>query len=144
MGDNMKTKGFTLVELAVTIVIILALMSVSVPIYNASTTRVKLTEGYALLATIRSAQERYYTEYGNFLLPCHASGGNPATFNGTFWTNNEEVLGINARTNKYFTWFCISSIWPNDFYRYRFRASATGSGGILTMDYNLTSGVTIL
>ena len=145
---NFKQKGFTLVELAVTIVVIIALMAVSAPIYNANTTKVKLTEGYALLATIRSAQERYYVEYGNFLLACNGSGGDPNSRTGQPYTSNEQVLGINARTNKYFTSFCIAC-WAGGGYAYqsnwyRFVAAITGLGGRMSIDYNLTSGVTFM
>lgn len=140
-----KAKGFTLVELAVTVAIIIILMAVSVPIYRSNLDNYRRTEGYALLAAIRSAQERYYSEYGNFLpSSCGSNGGgnNVYVWNTDYYTCNEEVLGINARTNKYFTNFCIGGFYAGDHKRYQFTAYIRSSSiGNLTMIYNLTSGV---
>ncbi|MBQ3835270.1 MAG: prepilin-type N-terminal cleavage/methylation domain-containing protein [Elusimicrobia bacterium] len=140
----MKNKGFTLVELAVTLILVIILMSISVPIYRKNTKNYEKAEGYALLASIRSAQEAYYVQYGTFLMSAMGSGGPGKSQVGEYWyTCNEEVLGINARTNKYFTYFNISSEWnyPNN--THRFIAVVTGSPGVLRMTYDLTAGVTI-
>ena len=137
-------KGFTLIELAVTLVVIIILMSVSVPIYRSNLINYKRAEGYALLASIRSAQEQYYAEYGNFLLSANSSAGDNTTWTGTFYTYNEKVLGINAKTNKYFTKFCIrrgNNVW--DTMRYAFCAEVHSEEEKLTMIYNLNDGVTI-
>ena len=88
-------KGFTLIEMVITIVIIIVLSSISVPIYKDYVRDAKLGEGHVLLSRIRDAQLRYYDEYGHFL-----SSGYEANF-----TANNEVLKIDARTNKYFTLF---------------------------------------
>lgn len=145
----MKNKGFTLVELAVTLSIIIILMSVSVPIYRSNLTNYKKAEGYALLASIRSAQEKYYSEYGNFLCGSDGSGGVKTSYISS--TSNEEVLGINARTNKYYTVFSINGYNLSGAYficdstnnRYSFGSFVSGKNGTLRMWYNITSGVTI-
>lgn len=143
-----NNKGFTLVELAVTVAIVIILMSVSVPIYKANTKKYKMTEAYALLAMIRAGQERYYVEHGHFLNGVNGSGG--VSWKSSY-TANEEVLGINARTNKYFTWFTIDSIvgyngkeWGGKGSE-RFAAVAVGGKdtGSLTMLYDTTDGVVI-
>ena len=96
-----KQKGFTLVELVITIAIVIILSVVSVPIYRGYMDKAKLSEGYALLGTILSAQKNYFSEYGNFL-----DDGNGTPTGSTSWyTCNEPILGIDARGNKYFTWF---------------------------------------
>ena len=99
----MNKKGFTLVELVITIAIVIILSVVSVPIYRGYTEKAKIAEGYALLGMILSAQKAYYSEYGNFLSWANSSSGSSSL------TNNEEVLGIDARGNKYFTWFEINN-----------------------------------
>ncbi|MBQ3834730.1 MAG: prepilin-type N-terminal cleavage/methylation domain-containing protein [Elusimicrobia bacterium] len=141
----MRNKGFTLVELAVTLSIIVILMAVSVPIYRSNLINYKRAEGYALLAAIRSAQEKYYSEYGTFLTSNQGSGGTPGgNPNAEIVTSNEEVLGINARTNKFFRSFCIARDWPNSYCGYRFKAAVYGGTvGNLEMEYNVTSGVRI-
>ncbi|MBQ3835379.1 MAG: prepilin-type N-terminal cleavage/methylation domain-containing protein [Elusimicrobia bacterium] len=138
-----KQKGFTLVEMAITLIVVIILMSVSVPIYKNNTKNFKMAEGYALLATIRSAQENYYSEYGNFFI--HGD---------CVFSVEEKVLGINAKTNKYFTKFCENSNGINeingqyyyaniDTAKYNFLACVTGSGGVLKLSYNLTLGTKI-
>ena len=93
-----KKKGFTLVELVITIAIIIVLSSISVPIYKNYVWNAKKSEGYMLLATIRDAQLNYRNEHGNFLF---FTGTCSKTNNG--WTCNETVLGIDARANKYYS-----------------------------------------
>ena len=136
-----KIKGFTLVELVITIAIVIILSVISVPIYRGYVDKAKMSEGYALLGTIISAQKAYYSEYGNFLR--HEEAG--------YYTSYNEVLGIDARSNKYFTWFRAGAdgidfdkakvffsvrLWkPNDF----------GNGGsYLYLNYNITSGSTLI
>ncbi len=89
--------GFTLVELVIVIAIVIVLSVVSVPIYRSYVDKAKLSEGYALLGAVLSAQKAYYSEYGNFLSKKDSSGH----------TSFEQVLGIDARANKYFTYFWI-------------------------------------
>jgi type IV pilus assembly protein PilA len=57
-------KGFTLVELAVVIVIIGVLAAFGVPRFLKSVERSKCTESFAYLAAVRDAQERYISQQG--------------------------------------------------------------------------------
>ena len=129
-----KLKGFTLVELVITIAIVIILSVVSVPIYRGYVDKAQMSEGYALLGTILSAQKSYYGEYGNFLQDIHGSA------KGNCWTVNDEVLGIDARGNKYYTYFCIDtdSTFQNKYY---FNAVTKNiNNGYLTLRYNNTTG----
>ncbi len=92
-----RCKGFTLVELVIVIAIVIILSVVSVPIYRGYVDKSKMAEFYALCGTILSAQKAYYSEYGNFL--SFMRSGN--------WTSFDPVLGIDGRSNKYFTWFQV-------------------------------------
>ena len=91
--------GFTLVELVITIAIVIILSVISVPIYRAYIDKSKMAEGYALLGAVLSAQKAYYSEYGNFLRYEHSVG----------WTSFDPSFGIDARGNRYFTWFYTGS-----------------------------------
>ena len=93
--------GFTLVELVIVIAIVIILSVISVPIYRGYVDKAKWAEAYALVGTIASAQKAYYAEYGNFLRLQQTS----ATSSSEWYTCNETVLGIDARSNKYFTSF---------------------------------------
>ncbi|MBQ3834886.1 MAG: prepilin-type N-terminal cleavage/methylation domain-containing protein [Elusimicrobia bacterium] len=143
-----RTKAFTLVEMVITIAIIIVLSSISVPIYKSYTEKAALAEGYALLGTIRSSQENYYAEYGCFLENKQSSIGG---VNGS--TCYDSVLNINARTNRYFTVFVLSS-WdqggPSEIFsankgRYQMAPIVKGliNGTIvnLALVYNITTGL---
>ncbi|MBQ3835380.1 MAG: prepilin-type N-terminal cleavage/methylation domain-containing protein [Elusimicrobia bacterium] len=148
-----RIKGFTLVELAVTVIIVVILMAVSVPIYQMNNTKYKMTEGYALLAIIRTAQYKYYAEYGNFLIGQNSSAGGS-------WrecsTCKDDVLGIDARINKYYTRFSVNTMvnvnrepfGNREFggrYSSEFAAIAYGKNvNNLTLLCNPTAGYTII
>lgn len=140
---NNKQKGFTLVELIITLMVIIVLMSVSVPFYKSYTENFKIAEGYALLATIRSAQEQYYSEYGTFLQDYNSSAGGYNVF-----TSKETVLDINALTNKYFRSFSVSR-WAfggsrsNNFFSEVKGNLGNGLTKNLVMKYDIVDGVTI-
>ncbi len=59
-------KGFTLVELMITVVIVGILASVAIPLYQANVKRAKAAEADAILGTIRTALRVYYAENGSY------------------------------------------------------------------------------
>ena len=65
--SRLKTrKGFTLVELAVVIVIIGVLAAFGVPRFLKSVERSKAAEAFSYLSAVRSSQERYLAQYGQY------------------------------------------------------------------------------
>ena len=67
MKNNMHNKGgFTLVELAVVVVIIGVLAAFGVPRFLDSVERSKASESFAYLASVRAAQERYHARQGTY------------------------------------------------------------------------------
>lgn len=136
----MKIKGFTLMELVIVISLILILSVISVPIYKNYSTKAKFAEGYALLGRIASAQEAYFTKYGNFITSGRGMYANNVV------THNDDVLNINAQQNQYFTLFDVGTGglggWNKRYYA--FTAIVKSNLGNLSMIYDFTDGVTII
>ena len=66
-GMNVKqSSGFTLVELAVVVVIIGVLAAFAVPRFLNSVERSKAAEAFNFLATVQSGQERYHARQGSY------------------------------------------------------------------------------
>ncbi len=130
-------KGFTLVELVITIAIVIILSVVSIPIYRGYVNKAMMAEGYALLGTLFSAQKAYYSEYGNFFMG--VTGG---------FTVYDPVLGVDARGNKYFSefddnaWGDVAKIYTHVFAKAPEGLLPSGDT-ILILEYNVTRGTTI-
>ena len=86
-------KGFTLVELAVVIVIIGVLAAFGVPKFLQSVEKSKAAEAFNYLSTLAAAQERYIAQNGTY-------------YNGTVQTiggSNTDGIDVTLPTLQYFT-----------------------------------------
>ena len=84
MKINSKKSGFTLVELAVVVVIIGVLAAFGVPRFLDSVERSKASESFNYLSSVRASQERYHARQGTY-------------------ADKIESLDIRLQTPKYFT-----------------------------------------
>lgn len=137
MKIKKRKKGFTLIELVTAISVLIVLTAISAPIYNTYATKGKMTEGYTLIGTIRSAQDSYYNEYSMYLRSADSTAGE------TKYTNDDTVLGINARINNYYTWFNINDNGTEDDNTLGFKSIVESSVGNITLTYSRDTGVTI-
>lgn len=68
MHRNPKQRGFTLIELIITVAIISIIAAFAVPAYNGYIHTARMTEGADSLAALRLAQLEYFEENGFFFI----------------------------------------------------------------------------
>jgi prepilin-type N-terminal cleavage/methylation domain-containing protein len=89
MRDRRGSRGFTLIEVMITVAIIAILAGIAVPNYRDYVLRGQLVEGTNALSAMRADMERFfqdnrsYLKTGDFVPPCTASDAKPNNF-GTF------------------------------------------------------------
>jgi len=83
-----NTRGFTLIELMVSVGIVGILASVAVPNYNRYTAKARQTEAKVNLGSIYTAEQAYTTDIGNYTGCLYTIGYNPTT--------NYYLVGFNS------------------------------------------------
>lgn len=103
----MKQKnGFTVIEIIIALVIVGILAVVVVPIYRGYVKRGISTEGKALLSEINIGQQSFYHRTGKYY--------DAAVTNAQVTPE----LGVNAKTNKYFTSYSKISV-TSTYFKYK-------------------------
>jgi len=108
------TKGFTLLELMITVAVIAILAGIALPSYNDYVTRSKFVEATGNLGDLRVKMEQYYAD--NRRYSTDAAGGTCG------------ILGGNAPAasdQRYFTYVCASTA-PNGIGDQQFVLTANG------------------
>lgn len=92
-------KGFTLLELIIVIIIIGIIMGIALPRYINVSEKIRAAEGIGILGALRSAQMRYYLQFGDYSVVGDCSNTDtPITSFGTV-----KYFKFSACTN--FAWF---------------------------------------
>ena len=131
---KLQIKGFTLIEIVITIAIIVILSLMSAPMYTGYSKKTKMAEGYSLLAQIRETQINYYNEYRTFFYGMDSNG---IYADSGAYTQTDPVLGVDARSKQYFKSFKI--MWDGSDGCYQnFSADAKSDFGNLHLVYDLT------
>ena len=111
--SNLSSKGFSLIELMIVVVVIGILAAVTIPAYFNHILRSRQADAYHNLLDIRAAQEMYYSLYNDYAgdyEPIHA-------FDNTF----TKMLSFNIADIKYYKYYVTSSTSPT-----AFKATAEG------------------
>lgn len=130
-------RGFTLIELMITIAVIAVLSAIALPAYTDYVTRSKLAEAYAHLADLRVKMEQSYLDNRRYSSTtgggtCGIPGGNTPTAQGT----------------KYFDFTCASAN-PNAAGDQEYLLTATGkaaeslSGIAFTINHSNTKATDV-
>ena len=112
----MKNRGFTLIEVMVTVAIIAILAAVALPQYSAYVRRAQITDAVNQLSDMRVRLERFYQDnrnYGSTAAVCGVP--NPANTASFTFSCDWDVGG----TTQFFT------------------ARAVGAGGLVGYDYSI-------
>jgi type IV pilus assembly protein PilE len=118
-----RERGFTLIELMITVVIVAILAAVAVPSYTSYITRAKIAEATTNLSDLRVKMEQFYQDNRKY------NGATAGTCG--LWP----LPAATVANYKYFTFTCTSSTpsGPGD---QKYTISATG--GVTGGDQNMT------
>ena len=104
LPDSRRRRAFTLVELLVVIAIIAILAAMLLPALNSAKLRAQVTTAKTEMAQLKSAIERYYSQYNRYPVPkdtADAMGTGDITYGGAYLVtlpgagrNNDEVMAI--------------------------------------------------
>ena len=118
----MNKRGFTLVELLITIAIIGILATIAIPAYVGQQKKAARTEAYTNLQNLRLLEEQYYAENS-----CYYKTGGPPTVctNATVGNSTDPTTSV-AAIQGFLTGFKPGS---GLLYSYQIVTDSTGTGG---------------
>ena len=93
MNQPVLQKGFSLIELMVTMAILGVITAIAVPAYNGYIRTAKLSEAQNNLAAIRLAQEEFFLENNRYFFGANAAA--LKTDSGDLWTATKGSDGYN-------------------------------------------------
>lgn len=87
-----RQRGFTLIEVMLTVMIIGVLASAATPILTNSIQRARASEATAALGSIRRAMRMHYVEHGTYKDP-YFTAGRKVTFGGILAVSDTDLTG---------------------------------------------------
>lgn len=90
-----RRRGFTLLELLITLFIIGLLTAIAIPLYISQATRTKIAEAFALVAPVQRNVEEFWTANGDFPPDNSAAGSSaPQEIDGAYVDRVEVDAGV--------------------------------------------------
>lgn len=115
-----RARGFTLIELMITVAIVALLASLAYPAYTGSVLKGKRAEGRAALLSLMQQQERHLTQTGSYMtFGAGASGANGTIAAGTSVVTGQAIpfrtkSGDNSPSYNLQADVCSSSLGRNE------------------------------
>ena len=120
-----SARGFTLIEVMITVAIVSILAAVALPSYTDYVTRSKIVEATSGLSDMRVRLEQYFLDLRQFPGACVAAAAGPAPAGEIYL----------PATSKYFTVTCALTATT-----YTVTATGTASGGMAGFVYTVDQG----
>jgi prepilin-type N-terminal cleavage/methylation domain-containing protein len=118
-----KSRGFTVVELMVVVVIVTILATLAAKTYTRFTARARVTEVYAMFAEMRAKEESYRAEFTSYLSVSNSdtdfypvlgsAGGEPAAKTWAPTNTNWASLGVNPPRSQLYCSYSLTAGPPN-------------------------------
>ncbi len=88
---NFKNKGFTLIELMITVAVVAILVSIAIPNYRDYVLRAKITEGTSILTSLSIKLEQFYQDNRTYVGACENNSIAPIPSNLKYFNISCEV-----------------------------------------------------
>jgi type IV pilus assembly protein PilE len=125
---RVKVRGFTLIEVMITVAIVAILAAVALPAYGDYVRRGQLPEAFSTLSDLRVKMEQYYQDNRRY----GTSGANCADANTPAWATN--TPNLTPASADYFDFSCALGAGTDQ----RYTLTATGRAGTRAFNHIYT------